>query len=97
MSLILSGKNTEIASFIPKKYRSAIFNSIIAKSLTDGSLLKEVSLYLSTSELEDFIENTNISVQIKIKKNTPKEYKPIISDKLKNKDKEIEQLFSGFD
>lgn len=99
MNLILSGKNNEVADKIPKRYRNAIFNSIIAKSMTDGSLLKEVSLYLSTDELDDFLNETNLG-EVKVIKNTIKEkidkpYKPKVK-KQEIKSKE-ENFFSGFD
>lgn len=97
MTLTLSGKNNEIASLIPRAYRASIFNSIIAKSLNDGTLLKELSLYLSSEEMDEFINDSPTAIDFKITRDPIKikqesNYKPKIK-----KFKEEDHIFAGFD
>lgn len=90
--LQLNGRNQDIAEQIPKKYRSSILNTLIAKSADNGILFKELALYLNEEELKVASENLKIKIQHK-KEVKKKIYKPKITKETdKNND-----LFVGFD
>lgn len=93
-ALQLNDRNQELVTKIPKKYRSSILNTIIAKSVENGSFLKELSLFVGESELEDISSQLNITVEKK-KIERKKVYKPKITNKQKVSDSE--KLFIGFD
>lgn len=88
-NLVLNNRNKEVAEKIPKRYVNSILNSVIAKSVDNGILFKELALYLSEKELQDIIDN----LKIKIKQEKEYVYKP----KIKQIKNDNEDLFFGFD
>lgn len=96
-NLTLTDRNKELALMIPKRYRFPILNAILAKSIENGSFIKELSLFLNEKELDEIISNLNIKVEIK-KIENKKIYKPKISNISKsNKLSDSEKLFIGFE
>lgn len=94
-SLTLTDRSKELALMIPKRYRFSILNSILAKSIDNGSFIKELSLFLNEKELDEIVSKLNIRVEIK-KIENKKPYKPKVSSN-KNKLSESEKLFIGFE
>jgi len=101
MNIKLNDRNEEIFKDIPN--RQNIINSILTRSIENGSFMKELSFFLSSSKVEDIISKIEIP-DIEIKK------RPSFYSKTKRNSsvrKEIDQakkeevkstgLFSGFD
>ena len=59
-ALLLYRKNKRIYDSLPEEYSSAIFNSIIARSIQRGDLEEELKLYLSNDELEEILRENEI-------------------------------------
>ncbi len=93
-NLTLTDRNKELAEMIPKRYRFSILNAIIAKSIDNGSFVKELSLFLNEKELDEIISKLNVKVEIK-KIENKKPYKPKVSTNKKLS--ESESLFVGFE
>lgn len=95
--LPLFDKSHEIYKEIPH-YADIILNSIIAKSLYDGTLIKEASNFLSTEDLKKLAEKLDIKIEIiekpknKTYKVSKKELLPITEENQQEKNK-----FQGFD
>jgi hypothetical protein len=78
-TLTLSKKLENISKKIQPKVFSAIANTIIAKSLENGSFIEELSLYITKEDLEDFIAKNDINIKItkkqQVKKTNKNEFK----------------------
>lgn len=96
-NLILFDKSLEIYKSIPQ-YADIIINSIIAKSLNDGTLIKEASNFLSTEDLKKLALKLDIKIEI-LEKPKNKIYKVSKKDFISLTEKEnIENnKFNGFD
>ncbi len=94
-NLTLTDRNKELALMIPKRYRFPIMNAILAKSIDNGSFIKELSFFLNEKELDEIIAKLNIKIEVKRVENK-KPYKPKVSIN-KNKLSESEKLFIGFE
>lgn len=103
MKVNLNAKNIEVFNKVPKKYRELIINTILTRSFKNGLLIKELSFFLSSSELEEIFENMNIEDIVLLKR--PKYYsknkkqvaiKKEIEENL-TKSSEVDSLFEGFD
>lgn len=98
--LVLFDKSEEIFDKLPKKYAEIILNSLIAKSLENGSLLQEAKTFMNTEDLEKLFSSFNL--KIKTEKIEIKESKNKTEDKLKKinftkKQEEKEQDFTAFE
>ena len=103
MKINLNNKNKEIFENIDIKYRDLVINSLLTKDYQSGNLLKELSFYMSTSELELILSELQIE-HITIKKERKyysknKKQQSIKKelDSIKANDNEVESLFIGFD
>lgn len=91
--LTLTERSEEISNKIPKQFRSLILNAVIAKSISNGSLIKELSLYLSQNDVINIANELDIGISIK--SNTRERIlKP---RKVNSKPNENEKIFFGFD
>jgi len=100
MNLPLNPRTEEIALKIPKKFRNIILNSIIARSLENDIFIKEVSLYLSSEELETILEDLNIKYTVKKETKRARSQRTKEKNEIKKQEfKEQEELdfFVGFD
>ena len=59
--LALYNRTEEIYEQLPKEYRDIIFNNILTKSLSNDTLLEEISLYLNQNETEEILKSLQIS------------------------------------
>lgn len=99
-TLSLTGRSTEIAEQIPRQYRKVILNSILAKSLSNGSLADELLLYLPENEVEEIMDSLKISKSYKVIPKQKKMLKPSNYEKKsfhKEKVSKSESKFAGFD
>ena len=96
--LVLNDRNQEISEKLPAKYATQILNSVISRSLENGSLIKELSFLLNELLLNELGNEISIikkeaysrtSYQKKIK--TKKEETKIPQQP------EVKNLFFGFD
>jgi len=99
--LQLSSKNIEISETLPKQYSKMILNSMIAKSLENGELIKELSLHLDSKELEKIVDKLKINTFNKVKVQIPKQpkiktLKEKVSQSKQIKKEEEESIFYGF-
>lgn len=89
--LTLTERSEEIYFKLPKKFRSIVFNAILAKSVSSGIIIEELSNYLTQSELDEIAQSLNVELTIKkiIQKKPRKKVEPIVKDD--------SNLFIGFD
>jgi hypothetical protein len=103
MTLKLNPRSAEIASKIQRSVRSAVLNAVIARSVEEGLLQKELSYHLSTEELENVLEEIGGGVTIAKKRGRPKKSGAVApasakkpKEPLKDDDEEL-SYFIGFD
>ena len=65
MNLKLNDRVEEIAEAIPKRIRPIILNAVIAKSVENGELFRELSYYLSIEEVEKIAEQLSVNIAVK--------------------------------
>ena len=101
IKLNLFGKSEEIYNALPKKYAEMILNSIIAQSLSNGSLIKEASIFLSSEDLKKISEKLSFKVEMKKNSLEKKKYKANINNiSLSKKEEQYKKdisVFDGFD
>lgn len=91
-NLILTERSQEIADKIPKQYRLLVLNAIIARSISNGSLVNELSLYLGKEEILNIANELDFNLIFKSND------KKIVQKKRKPREvKEDDSLFFGFD
>lgn len=86
--MALFDRAEEIYDSLPKEYADVILNSIIAKSLSNGSFTKEASSFLRTEDLDNILKDLK-APYIRTKVGSSK--KPMFK-----KEKKISELFQGF-
>lgn len=91
--LTLTERSEEISNKIPKQFRSLVLNAVIARSITNGTLIKELSLYLSQNDIINIANELEIGISVK--SNTRERI--IKPRKVTSKPNESEKLFFGFD
>lgn len=89
--LTLYGRAAEIQEKLPKAFSAHILNSIISRSLTNGSFVQEASLYFSSEELSALLDDLHVFVQPQVK-SQPSAPKTI----RKEKKEKVSPLFEGF-
>lgn len=85
----LFDRSEEIFNALPKEYSEIILNSIIAKSIQNGSLFSEVELFLNSEDFISFKKKFNCKKETKF---TPKEIIERKEDQLINKRKTKNEL-----
>ena len=100
--LVLNDRNQEISEKLPAKYATQILNSVISRSLENGSLIKELSFLLNERDLELLLNELGNEISI-IKKEAYS--RTSYQKKIKTKKEatkipqqpEVKNLFFGFD
>ena len=99
--LVLNDRNREISDKLPAKYAAQILNSIISRSLENGSLAKELSFLLNEDDLTSLLNELDNEISIVRKEVTNRNgfQKKIKSKKtqLPPATKEVQNMFFGFD
>ena len=62
--LVLNDRNQEISEKLPAKYVTQILNSVISRSLENGSLIKELSFLLNERDLELLLNELGNEISI---------------------------------
>ena len=62
--LVLNDRNQEISEKLPAKYATQILNSVISRSLENGSLIKELSFLLNERDLELLLNELGNEISI---------------------------------
>ena len=100
--LVLNDRNQEISEKLPAKYATQILNSVISRSLENGSLIKELSFLLNERDLELLLNELGNEISI-IKKEaySRTSYQKKIKTKKEetkiHQQPEVKNLFFGFD
>lgn len=63
----LTDRSSEIFDLLPKEYAEIIINSVIAKSVSNGTLFEEVSLFLTSEKFSQFRQNFKDKTSFSIK------------------------------
>lgn len=91
-NLVLTERSQEIADKIPKQYRLLVLNAIIARSISNGSLVNELSLYLGKDEILNIANELDFNLTFKSNE------RKIEKKKMRPKEKKEEDSpFFGFD
>lgn len=95
----LFDKSEEIYNSLPKRYADIILNSIIAQSLSNGNLIKEASIFLSSEDLEKLAEKLNFKIEMKKNSLEKKKYKSTKSDEISfsKQEENYKKAISSFD
>ena len=100
--LVLNDRDQEISEKLPAKYVTQILNSVISRSLENGSLIKELSFLLNERDLELLLNELGNEISI-IKKEaySRTSYQKKIKTKKEEtkipQQPEVKNLFFGFD
>ena len=62
--LVLNDRNQEISEKLPSKYVTQILNSVISRSLENGSLVKELSFLLNEEDLNTLLNDLDNEISI---------------------------------
>lgn len=87
--MILLDRAEEIYDALPKEFAHIIINSVIAKSLDTGLLLKEASPFMQKEKIDELINELHINIKTQAPR---KATAPIF----KEKEKKVSPLFEGF-
>ncbi len=97
MKIELFDKSEEIYKALPKKYAEIILNSIIAQSITNGSLIRESNNFISIEELQKIAEKLKFKVEVKKDSFEKKTYKSDEKIYLNKKEQIFENKMSAFE
>lgn len=99
--LVLTDRNKEISEKLPPRYASQILNSVLSRSLENGSLAKELSFLLNEDDLNELLAELDNEISIVRKEVTSR---TSFQKKIRRKKaeapkapKEVPNLFFGFD
>lgn len=101
--LALNDRNQEISEMLPTKYATQILNSVISRSLENGSLIKELSFILNESDLNKLLSELDNEISVVKKEAYDRNaYQRKIKERkvktpLPPQPKEVPNLFFGFD
>ncbi len=93
--ITLTDRSEEIFKLLPKNYAEIILNSIIAKSIDNGSLIEESKIFLNNNSIITLLENLDIKnnncskqkiIKQKQKKESDPEEKELNDDELSEKE-----------
>jgi len=96
-TISLSPKLESFSKKIQPKIFSAVINAILAKSIENGELIKELSLYLTNEEIEKIIDTSEINLKISKKIEKIEKINKNIKTKIKKEEKEEDNPFFGIE
>jgi len=86
----LYDRASEIYDKLPKEFATPILNSIIARSLTNGTFVQEASMYFSSDDLEKLMKDLHVPIQKMTRRRISSEKTP------KERKEKVSALFEGF-
>jgi hypothetical protein len=91
IKITLSDRTEEIYNSLPKKYAEIILNSILARSIENGLLIEEASIFLNNQSLSEVVESLQNNTQLSV----PKTSQKIIRKKITIQTKEDNIIKTG--